>query len=252
MNETIKYRGKTNLDFNLYWDAGTDFELGTGDPNVDVTTVAGINGDLLDFNGSYKSFQQRFVFYAVNKDTTADKLKRAITTWLLKNVKYDKLYMSMHPDYFLEASPNPSSVLKYPAYNKHFAKAEITFLVKPFMYRIDGQQEISIEKDSILSLTNPEKWLSYPLIHIKGNSNVSIIINNSEYKLTQIDREVYIDSQPEISMVYKNLNVADGIRNRNAIFPDHAFPELQPGLNAISITGEYESATIIPRWRTLC
>ncbi|KAA9371336.1 phage tail protein, partial [Lactobacillus mulieris] len=59
--------------------------------------------------------------------------------------------------------------------------------------------------------------------------------------------EVYIDS--ENCLVYKSL---DQLRNRNAIFPDHNFPILQPGTNSISITGNYSSATITPRWRTLC
>lgn len=251
MENTITYRGKSSLDYNLHWDVGTDFELGSGDPNVDDTVVAGINGDLLDFNGSYKSFQQRFVFYAISKHTKADELKRKLTTWLLQNVGYDKLYLSTRPDYFMEAAPNPTSVLKYPAFNKRYARTEITFLIKPFMYRLDGQKEIPVEANKILSLTNPEKWISYPLIHIKGNSNIEITINDSVFKLTQIDGEVYIDSLPEVSQVYKTKDF-DGSRNRNAVFPNHSFPELQPGLNSISISGNYTEATIIPRWRTLC
>lgn len=251
MDYTIKYNGKTNLDFDMYWDAGTDFELGTPIANVDETDVPGVNGTLLDFNGSYKSFQQKFTFYAVHKDMSATKLKSRLTEWLLKDPNYHQMVFSKDPDYYYEAAPNASSVLKFPAYNQHYSKVEITFLVKPFKYRLDGQNEVSIPKGSTINLTNPENWISYPFIHIKGTEGVTIAINGKEYKLTDIDGEIFIDGQPENSIVYHDLG-NQGMRNRVAIFPDHHFPILDPGNNVILITGNYESATLVPRWRAIC
>lgn len=250
MDYTIKYKGKTNLDYDLFWDA-TDFELGTGTPNVDQTDLAGVNGTLLDFNGSYKSFEQKFTFYATHRGMSAEDCKTKITQWLLKDIEYSPLVFSKDSEYYYEAVPNPNSVIKFPAYNKNFSKVEISFLIKPFKYRLDGQTGINIPKNNIVSLDNPEAWSSYPLLHVVSNEPVTITINNKEYKITNIDEEVYIDSQPEISMVYHDLGV-QGSRNRNAIFPDHAFPTLDSGTNQISISGNYGGASIVPRWRALC
>lgn len=251
MEPILTYRGKTNLDFDMHLDVGTDFEFGTGDPNFDATDIPGVSKTLLDFNGSYKSFSQRFSFYAIHKDVSADEAKRRITEWLLKDPDYHRMELSMRPGYFMEASTNASSLIKFPAYNKRFAKVDLTFTIAPFMYSIDGQEEYTIPNRGILSLNNPEQFESYPLIHIVGNDSVTITVNNNEYKLTSIDGEVYVDSEPTVSMVYKDKN-AGGLRNRNAIFPDHNFPVLEPGVNSISISGNYSKATIIPRWRTLC
>lgn len=252
MNEPVlTYRGKTNLDFDMHLDVGTDFEFGTGEPNFDTTDIPGVSKTLLEFNGSYKSFSQKFTFYAVHKDVTADEAKRRITEWLLKDPDYHRMELSMRPDYYMEASTNSNSLIKFPAYNKRYAKVELTFMIAPFMYLKSGTNAIEIPKTQILSLNNQEQFESYPLIHITGNEGVTITINNSEFILNEIDDEIYIDSDPTVSMVYKDKSI-NGSRNRLAIFPDHNFPVLNPGLNTISITGDYTSATIIPRWRTLC
>lgn len=247
MDYTIKYNGKTNLDFNMYWDAGDDFELGTGAPDVDTTEIPGMSGTILDFNGSYKNFEQNFVFYAVNKDITPNQLKNKLTNWFLKDPTYHKLSFSNDPDYYYLAAPNPSSILKFPAFNNRYSKIEISFTIKPFKYRLDGRKEFPIPVDFI----NPEPWLSYPLIHIVGNEAVTIQISDKKYQITNIDNEVFIDSEPDKSIVYHDLS-PQGMRNESAIFPNHAFPVLTTGENNIRIIGNYKSATIIPRWRTLC
>ena len=247
MDYTIQYNGKTNLDFDMYWDTDGNFELGTGTPDIDTTDIPGVSGTILDFNNSYKNFEQKFVFYAVTKEMTANELKTRLTTWLLKDPTYHQLSFSNDPDYYYIAAPNPSSILKFPAFNKHYSKVEISFTVKPFKYRLDGRDEYSIPT----TLINPEQWLSYPLIHIVGNEGVTLNINDQKYQLTSIDGEVFIDSEPEKSIVYHDLS-EQGMRNVTAVFPDHAFPILNAGENKISITGNYKSATIIPRWRTLC
>lgn len=247
MNEPVlTYRGKTNLDFDMHLDVGSDFEFGTGSPSFTSNEVAGLNKTLLDFN-NYKNFDQKFTFYAIHRDVTSDEAKRRITSWLLKEPSYHKLLLSMIPDYYMIASPNSNSVLKFPAYNQRFSKVEINFSIQPFMYHLEGQNPFDIKPNNILSINNPEEYEAEPLIHIVGNSDVTLTVNNSQFKITSIDEEVYIDS--ENCLVYKSL---DQLRNRNAIFPDHNFPILQPGSNSISITGNYSSATITPRWRTLC
>lgn len=247
MDYTIEYNGKTNLDFGMYWDTDENFELGTGTPNIDTTDIPGVSGTILDFNGSYKSFSQKFVFYAVHKDTTANQLKTRLTTWLLQDPTYHRLSFANDPDYYYIAAPDPSTLLKFPAFNKHYSKIEISFLIKPFKYRLNGRKEFPIP----VTLVNQERWHSYPLIHIVGDEGIALQINDKKYRLTDIDGEVFIDSQPEKSMVYHDLT-SQGFRNQNAIFPDHQFPVLEPGDNNIKITGNYKSATIIPRWRTLC
>lgn len=244
MLNKIHYQGKNNLDFNLYWDVGTDFELGTGTPNVEQTDVPGVSGTQLDFNNSYKSFTQKFAFYAASKNEPISKVKANVSTWLLKDPGYHKLMVDSDPDYYYLAAPDPASVMKFPAYNKHMARVEINFMLKPFKYRLDGQRELPLG-----NLTNPTQWPAYPLIHIVGSGDIVLTVNGKQYQLNGIDDEVYIDCEPERRFVYHDLNPG-GSRGRKAVFPDHAFPELKPGRNTLSVnTG---TATIIPRWRTLC
>lgn len=246
---TITYRGKNNLDFGLYWDVGTDFELGTGEPNVEQTDIPGVSGTQLDFNNSYKSFTQKFSFYAVSKEQSLSQMKAAVTTWLLKEPGYGKLVMSSDPDYYYLAAPDPSSVIKWPAYNKNMAKIEIQFIIKPFKYRFDGQHEIPFGTNAI-ELNNPEQWDAYPLIHIVGSGTLLLVVNDLQYDLNGVDDEIYLDCLPERRLAYHDLG-ENGSRGRIAVFPDHAFPKLKPGNNVINVNYA-TSATIIPRWRTLC
>lgn len=252
MEYTIEYKGKTNLDFNLYWDT-RDFELGTGLPNIDQNSVAGINGTLLDFNRAYKSFEQKFTFYAVFKDMDASECKRQLTNWLLKEPGYAPLRFSQDPNYIFNAAPNPNSIIKFPAYNKRFAKVEITFLFKPFKYSVLGRENpYTLTAGKSYQFYNPEQWRAYPFIYIQnGSGDITIKINDNEYKLLAVDGDIYIDCAPEKSIVYHDLTV-QGSRNRKAIFPDHKFPYFEPNLNHVTINGSFDKATITPNWRCLC
>jgi phage-related protein len=244
MQKQIIYRGKSNLAFDLFWDVGTDFELGTPTPNVEQTDVPGVSGTQLDFNNSYKSFTQKFAFYAASRNQSVNDLKSAVTTWLLKDIGYHKLMIDTDPDYFYLAAPDPDSVMKWPAYNKHMARVEITFMIMPFKYRLDGQRELPLG-----NLTNPTQWPAYPLIHVVGSGDMVLTINGQEYQLNGIDDEIYLDCAPDKRLAYHDL-FTNGSRGRNVVFPDHEFPVLNPGQNTLSInTG---TATIIPRWRTIC
>lgn len=244
MENAITYRDKSNLAFDLFWDVGTDFELGTPTPNVEQTDVPGVSGTQLDFNNSYKSFTQKFAFYAASRNQSVNDLKAAVSTWLLKEPGYHKLYVNSDPDYFYLAAPDPSSLMKWPAYNRHMARVEINFLIKPFKYRLIGQREYPIG-----DLSNPESWPAYPLIHIKGTGDITLTVNSENYQLTDIDDEIYLDCEPSKLLAYHDLSVS-GSRGRKAIFPDHKFPVLLPGKNTLSLSGG--TGTIVPRWQTLC
>ena len=89
-------------------------------------------------------------------------------------------------------------------------------------------------------INNPTQFPSKPLIRVTGSGTVSIGDNT----ITIASGYTYVDIDSEIQDCYC------GTQNANSLvtFSNRKFPELQPGINGISLGTGVTSVQITPRW----
>lgn len=89
-------------------------------------------------------------------------------------------------------------------------------------------------------IKNPTLFTSKPLIRVTGSGTVSIGDNT----ITIVSGYTYVDIDSEIQDCYC------GTQNANSLvtFSNRKFPELQPGVNGISLGTGITSVQITPRW----
>ncbi|NFI02794.1 phage tail protein, partial [Clostridium botulinum] len=115
----------------------------------------------------------------------------------------------------------------------------LTFTCKPFAYLLEGDIPIILTtKTTLCNVKSTHE--SYPTITIHGTGVATFIINNRTFKITNIDNEITIVSDPDIQQVLNNKGK----------FMEGDFPYFDVGENKISWTGNITSVEIIPYWRT--
>ena len=94
--------------------------------------------------------------------------------------------------------------------------------------------------DGETNIYNPTLFNSNPLIRVTGSGTVSIGDNT----ITIASGYTYVDIDSEIQDCYC------GTQNANSLvtFSNRKFPELQPGINGISLGTGVTSVQITPRW----
>lgn len=121
-----------------------------------------------------------------------------------------------------------------------FPKFLIEFEVQPLKRSINYISEIlEINKRSVIN--NIGTVDSLPTITIYGNGNVTLIINEQQFLIKNINNYITINS--EFLEVYKdNLN-------ENNKYNNFEFPKFMIGKNTIDFIGNVERIKIIPNWR---
>ncbi|MGX7132346.1 phage tail protein [Enterococcus songbeiensis] len=119
---------------------------------------------------------------------------------------------------------------------------EFTVSLRPFKERRTGK--IAVNRSGSFSLINTEKYPSKPLIKLSGSGDASFYINDKEFKLKGLDRELVIDSKLEES--YRSLDGVLEHQDQVTLFLD--FPELLPGQNDFRWSTNIKSFEITPRW----
>ena len=214
-------------------------------PQYDIASVAvpARSGDLLTSNLRYQNFTQTFNIYAEKpaKYTTWSQLSYSIQEWLTCT-GYERISLSSMFPWCWEGYLNAPITLT--PESDHTATGVISFACKPFLKREDEVDWLPVPNK--MPITNEEIFSAQPLWHIVGSGDYTLTVNDTDYQLTGIDDEVYIDS--EHFLVYKSLKES---RAGNARFTNHDFPELKPGDNTVKLTGNYTKFEYKPNWRRL-
>lgn len=114
--------------------------------------------------------------------------------------------------------------------------------LRPFKENRLGRKPIV--KTESFKLNNSEKYASKPVIKLTGSGDASFFINDKEFKLKGMSRELVIDSKIEES--YRALDGALEHQDHVTLFLD--FPELKAGMNQIKWTSNIKTFEITPRW----
>lgn len=237
MTYFIRYNNVDSRDYDLFLTTD-NLEWFIPDKDLDFVEVSGRNGDLIRNNQRFKNVTQTFSLINANMDST-----NRLVEWLRTSDEYKQLYTNLQPNYYFEAIPYQN--LTIPRSNYRFTQFDVEFVMKPFMKSVIGQEPINIGTQP-LEILNNELFAAQPKIFIQGSGEVTIVLNDMEYLIVDVDEQVTIDS--EELKVYKDFNTP---KDSTAKFIDFKFPELQSGFNTIQLIGDVQNAYIVPNTRRL-
>jgi len=116
----------------------------------------------------------------------------------------------------------------------------ITFRCSPFWYAQDSSV-ISVGTSGS-TFNNPGSVYSEPVITLTGSGEITLMVNQTIIELSEVTEGIVIDS--ELQEAYWGTSSMNYCMSGD-------FPKLQPGMNAVSWTGEVTSIQIQPNWRYL-
>ncbi len=204
-------------------------------------SVPGRNGDLLLQQQAYSNYIQAYDVYlsGPRNGSKMPEVAQAVAAWL--NVGgYRKLVDDYTPgSYRMAFFQGP---LELENIFNLFGRATVEFNCKPqrFLDSGDTAQTVSASGGKI---TNPTAYNAKPLITVYGSGAAILQVGEYVCTLAAIDGSITLDSDTE--------NAYKGVANLNSQVTIPEFPELVPGDNEITWTGDITSVEIIPRWWTL-
>lgn len=207
-------------------------------PNVEVTSVPGRNGDLVFFQGSYGNVTGTARCFALRADRV-DVVLNAIAKWALFSPGYHRLEVSNEPDVFRLArvSSGPQTEIRM----RRLAPFELTFDCKPQKFFLSGEFPVFLEAPG--ELYNAFGFNALPRITVHGNGPGTLSVEGVTVDIKALDGFLILDS--ETQNAYKDT------QNKNGDISAGEFPVLRPGKNYIGWTGGIQRVEIIPRWWTL-
>lgn len=229
---------KSSRDFGLYIDTPNVYESAAAD--VEYTSVPGRNGDLIISNNRYANVTVSYPtsLYAKDRDEMSYKIG-AIKAWLNSSRTYRQLTDTYNRGYFRMASFSESIS---PTITQNTANFDISFNCKPFMYRNDGEEWITLSAEN--NIVNPEAFVSKPIIQAEVTNAIGLVsINNATLRIINAT-----GGTMNITIDCETLNAYNGAENMNK-YINSADYALNSGENIITVSGA--NVKIKPRWRRL-
>lgn len=220
------WKGISSLDKNIMVNKLPDIEC--PDANIEKITIPGRNGFLIvddeTYQGTVKSCE-----CSLDNGNIDD-----VCAWLTGS---GDVIFSNEPDKKYKAviiNKIPFSKV-IPTFHSFI----IQFDCQPFKYAVDNQIITLLLPSTIF---NPGSINSKPIIKVYGTGSIDLNINATTIHLINVVDYVTIDS--ELMDAYK-----DTVLKNSDMLGD--FPELAPGQNNISWTGNVAKIEITPNWRWL-
>ena len=235
----LTFAGRNSKDFFLYISGPAVYNA----PSIDVELLAipSKNGNVIRdnaklgehrFNNIDVEYESFFVGPVANRTT-------AIKEWLFAPVGYQVLHDTYDPDFFRMAICKDA--LSFSPKKGKAATLKLVFHCQPQRWSVEGQQVVRMEAGGVLK--NPFAFRSKPIIRVYGTGAGRLTIG--EETITILQNGGYIDLDCDTH----NASNASGFCNHYIRSGD--FPELEPGKNTISWTGDITALEITPRWWTL-
>lgn len=263
----IIFNGLSSKDRGIeVWQAPT-YQVPQKD--YDSVHIPGRNGDLIIDKKSYKNVARQYTVSfgrEGRKDFTS--LANALAEWLNSASGYARLEDSYEPDYYRLAYYQKEVDIAN-AY-QIAGSATIEFTCKPQRYLKSGDKVVRFQRnlqdisdsssqlvldssgnningylESRKYLNNPTQFASSPIIKVYGSGSGEIQIGDSAITISSVDEYLVIDC--ELMEVYKDEDNC----NSKIKLDSNKFPELNPGLNEISFSGDVTYIEVIPKWWTI-
>lgn len=235
----IVYNGISCKDYGIQVESPPGYDY----PEKDIETiqVPGRNGGIIIDRGAYKNVNRPYKISFGEIDGNFTELASGVSKWLHSAPNYSRLEDTYEPDYYRMATYSEGGSIENIL--QQAGRTTISFNCKPERFLKSGEHVITIGS-SPQTIDNPTKYISLPIINVKGSGDG--ILNVGEYKvtITNIINSITINSEIE--------DAYNGLINLNMyIVLNNTFPKLVPGDNLISFSGGITSVEIIPRWWTI-
>ena len=160
-------------------------------PRVESTTIPGRSGDLLKWDGAYENRTAQIDCFLLSG--ILDHQITALQAWLIGSQTYKKLTFDDDPNHFMLARPTLGADKQ--ARVNLLNPFTLEFDCKPQRYLNLGQREIDVTQS--LKLYNPTAFNANPIIHIRGNGNVSVSYANASLSVLNLNGDLFYDTETD-------------------------------------------------------
>ncbi len=213
----------------------------------DVTEISipGRSGDLIIDNGRYKNKKIPYecCLIPVTEKTLRESVDDAMG-YFRQFSGYVRVEDDFHPDVFRMATTELPVNLESLMEKAGVFSLQLNF--KPQRYLKSGESAFEFTEASFL--INPTRFPAKPLITVYGIGPGELTVGTVTVKILALEDQVVLDCDTQNA--YRQPGEG-GIENKNSTIFAPEFPELSPGANTITWTGDITSVHIIPRWWTL-
>jgi phage-related protein len=232
LNETFYLDGVDARSAGIYLQSPIKFSEAV--PIIEAQTIAGRNGDLINYTGSYENRSASASCFCLQKDV--EKALRSAGRFLMTKKGYRRLETSDDPEHYwlavIENSPQISMRLRT------LAPFEIGFDCKPQAFVKSGENAVVFTENG--SLFNQYGQIALPFITLYGQGAGTLTIGDCVVEVKTLNGTLYLDSDTQ------NAYNDNGNQNLNINAP--VFPVLGDGEIPIAFSGGIERVEIIPRW----
>ena len=231
MRNYFVFDGKSSAEYDAWIASSNAFDGAEHDE--EVIEIPGRNGALVFSNGRWKNFVAAVDCY-ISHDmrTNVDGLR----AFLSSKYGYCRYEEAIKPDEFrLARFLGPFSLS---ASDRVGAAFTLSFDMKPQRFLKSG--EIPAVYTASGRIYNPTLYPARPLVRCYGTGG-TVTVNGTPVKVTGCS--AYADIDCELMEVYEGT----ASRNGTTTLVNGAFPELDPGENAVSFSG-WSRVEITPRW----
>lgn len=244
--EYFTYDGVKSSTYGV-WISGED-TFTAPDRDVEIVQIPGRNGTLTLDNGRYNNVTITYPCFMVGDFLTGfSTFKGAI----FAKKGFLQLTDTYHPDGFRLARLTKGTRPKPGPYNRS-AAFTLTFDCYPQFYLDSGQSYTTVANNGTIS--NPTNFDAKPLIQVTFSTTPrdgTVTVNGETITFNAMGgTNVYVDCEDQNAYRISGQNEVISQNGRIALTTG-AFPELKPGSNTVSYTGNISSVKIMPRWWTL-
>ena len=206
----------------------------------DAYNVPGRNGDIIRQQNAWENVEQIYeIAYGMLGDNYRSHTA-AIAAWLNAGRGYQRLTDTFDPDHFRLAYIVDE--LETVSMMEKVGTAELKFNCDPRRFLTSGEAPTSFP--SAGTLNNPTSFTAKPFVQVYGLTNGAgtISIGGKTMQIDAIIDGMIIDGESQ--------NASSGALNCN-YYVSGDWPELAPGSNTISFTGDVTSVVVTPNFWTL-
>lgn len=124
----------------------------------------------------------------------------------------------------------------------------ITFDCEPFRYEAAPVNDIVVNTSGTF-ITNPGTAASAPLLYVAGTGDGTLMIGGNTLIFSGLTGHIYVDCDAKIAYTGAGTAVSPMVLANHLLTGE--WPEIEPGENAVTFTGDITSVIITPRWRWL-
>lgn len=235
--KTFTYDSVSSDTYGLFINGRGVFD--SPEPDLEFLTVPGRSGDLVYDNKRFGNIEIKYpACFMLDSFQTNFKSFQA---FLLSHKGYYKLTDDYQSGYYRMAAINKAIKASDIDWTYNAGSFDLVFNCKPQLFLTSGDTMTTITSASY-TLNNPTKFASKPLLRVTGTGSVTvngvtITVASHSYAYVDIDCEL-------MDCYYQGYNLNDKVT-----IGDY-FPQLDPGNNAIALSG-VTSLGVTPRWWTV-